>query len=260
MIIDPTTMRGAGLAIGRAPGMPRFTDADVARLELYMPHLRAATTLMLHRVRERSANATLLAAFDEVDVASLVVDRFRRIHFANRAARELLAQADGVVRVKDKLVAADKDADTTLREAVFDLATAALRGEPPSRGDLVLPRRDAPFPLRAVVSPLSAETADLFEGGMDLAWAAVYLTDPAKQPIPSSEDLRRVYGLTPSEADIARRFGIGESVRTIAEDSKRSTETVRWHLKQSMDKVGVTRQADFVRILSALGPGAHPRS
>jgi DNA-binding CsgD family transcriptional regulator len=87
----------------------------------------------------------------------------------------------------------------------------------------------------------------------DRVAAAVLVTDPDAQADRPPERLRRMYGLSAMEAEVASRLAKGMRLSEIAEEFEVTIHTVRGHLKQLFDKTRTHRQADLIRVLLA-GP------
>lgn len=75
---------------------------------------------------------------------------------------------------------------------------------------------------------------------------------PAHPRAPSIEGLRRLYGLTPTEATVARALAVSNeshSPASIAEELGVELSTVRTHLRSIQGKLGAESQTDLVRRL-----------
>ncbi|HYO01014.1 MAG TPA: helix-turn-helix transcriptional regulator [Mycobacterium sp.] len=75
---------------------------------------------------------------------------------------------------------------------------------------------------------------------------------------PSAALLRRLYGLTRSEAEVALIVSRGQGLTPIADELSLSLATVKSHLQHVFRKTGAHRQAELVRLLLAIN--AHIRS
>lgn len=64
------------------------------------------------------------------------------------------------------------------------------------------------------------------------------------------------FGLTGAESVVAALLAEGYTIRGIAEKTGRGQTTVRWHVRHIFRKLGVSRQADVVRLVSTI---AHSR-
>ena len=77
----------------------------------------------------------------------------------------------------------------------------------------------------------------------------MFVTDPDRVPPGLQEMLRRLYRLTPREADVAERLLAGRSVDEIGDELGTSINTSRTHVKRILAKTGARSQADLVRLL-----------
>ena len=82
----------------------------------------------------------------------------------------------------------------------------------------------------------------------------IIIVDPERQPETPAILLRRLYGLTKAEAQVALLAMRGEGLTPIAEELSVSLTTVKTHLRHIFDKTGIHRQAELVRLLILLDP------
>ena len=79
------------------------------------------------------------------------------------------------------------------------------------------------------------------------------IIDPEHEPEPAAALLRRLYGLTNTEAEVALRIVRGADLKQISDELSVSVTTVRTHLQHIFDKTDTHRQAELVRY------SAHPK-
>jgi DNA-binding CsgD family transcriptional regulator len=84
--------------------------------------------------------------------------------------------------------------------------------------------------------------------------ALVLIIDPEDEPQPAAALLRRLYGLTETEARVALHVMYGEDLKQVSEELSISWTTVRTHLQHVFDKTDTHRQAELVRLLLVLSP------
>jgi DNA-binding CsgD family transcriptional regulator len=77
------------------------------------------------------------------------------------------------------------------------------------------------------------------------ATALVLIIDPEHEPEPAAALLRRLYGLTCTEAEVALRVARGTSLKQIAEELSVTFTTARTHLQHIFDKTDTHRQAEL---------------
>ena len=90
------------------------------------------------------------------------------------------------------------------------------------------------------------------------AGALVLAVDPAGAAGLDRERVGELLGLTPRESHLAVALAEGRTVQDVAREWGRSVNTVRWHLQHVYAKLGLSRQAEIVRAVTALAevPGA----
>jgi DNA-binding CsgD family transcriptional regulator len=184
----------------------------------------AATVLEFPTPRRAAGfDARAAEVLDALDDSVYVVAADGSLLGANRAAR---SQPEGL-RDHDPLVA-------EVRIAVEGKLSDALRGREPAPTRFV--RRGKRYEVS--VRP--------FGGSGTPACALVVVRQVGGPTPPSVRELVREYGLTPKEADVARRLAQGRRPERIAADLGLAVETVRGHLKNVYHKMHVHRQAELV--------------
>ncbi|MCV6978999.1 helix-turn-helix transcriptional regulator [Mycolicibacterium pulveris] len=126
--------------------------------------------------------------------------------------------------------------DRALAAAV---SAAVGRAGVPTAGWVTVPRPGRrPYVVRVV--PVSATGTPA---------ALVIVVDPDRNPLPTVEALIRRYGLTRTEAEVARRVLDGDGLGPIARERSVSITTIRTHMKHIFEKTGTRRQAELVRLI-----------
>lgn len=83
-------------------------------------------------------------------------------------------------------------------------------------------------------------------------WTALLISETARDLAPLAPILEEHFALTPSEARLALQLARGEGVQSAAEVLGLSVHTARSYLKTIFSKLGVSRQADVVRLITSL--------
>jgi DNA-binding CsgD family transcriptional regulator len=184
----------------------------------------AATVLEFPTPRRAAGfDARAAEVLDALDDSVYVIAADGSLLGANRAAR---SQPEGL-RDHDPLLA-------EVRIAVEGKLSDALLGREPAPTRFV--RRGKRYEVS--VRP--------FGGSGTPACALVVVRQVGGPTPPSVRELVREYGLTPKEADVARRLAQGRRPERIAADLGLAVETVRGHLKNVYHKMHVHRQAELV--------------
>jgi DNA-binding CsgD family transcriptional regulator len=183
--------------------------------------------------------ASSAAVLDSLTHGVVITDRASRPLLVNRAAREIIAAADGL-RI-----------DSVGLGAVLARETGALRwiiaGVSSADGAARAMRVSRPAPRRALmvlVAPMRvAEAAD----GQA---AIVFVSDPEHTGSIPSAFLQQAYGLTPTEAAVAIEIARGEGLRSVVAKLGISRSTARTHLQRTFDKTGTRRQAKLAWLIA----------
>ena len=103
--------------------------------------------------------------------------------------------------------------------------------------------------LRVAVAPFRPERIGLDTGWRAKPLALLVVTDPAQERVARKEQLRRRFGLTPAEADVAMEIAQGDGREAAAARLGIAVSTARMHLTRIFEKTGARRQAELVRVI-----------
>jgi DNA-binding CsgD family transcriptional regulator len=223
--------------INRNAGKPRFDQQDIARLDVYRPHLARAGMLAARWRLERLRSAT--EAFATIGLPAAVLDASGKVLVANSLME--VAKAHFVWLPKDRIALIDPSANAMLRRAIAETMapSAAIVRSIPSRG-----RGNNPAIVHLI--PTKGKARDLFGGGL----AFLILTSISAPEAPDATLLQGLFDLTPAEARVARAIVRQKTIKTIAKELGISHETVRTQVKSVLAKTGCARQADLVAMLA----------
>jgi DNA-binding CsgD family transcriptional regulator/PAS domain-containing protein len=228
----------------RAKQDPFGTPERLGLAGALVPHLqqalgtRARLSELDHQYRELASAVDLLT-----DGIAIVGPAGWVIHL-NPAAEAMLGGDDGFSLRAGHLTAAvsriggafDRIVHQALDRGRWTVATG---------GCVAVPRRSGLRPYLVRVIPLGLGDS----GGAGSPSAMVIIVDPERESEPELEALRRVYGLTKTEAEVALRVLDGSGLGPIADELSVSLSTVRTHLQHVFDKTQTHRQAELVRLL-----------
>lgn len=208
------------------------------------PHL-ARAALIAARLGLRSAqgaNQTLAA----MGLPALVMDESGVVIEANTLMEELSDHVQW--RALNHIALKDACANELLWSALpaLDKHSENAVNSFPLRGP------DGRAAMVAHCIPIRRSAHDIF----GRSYALLIITPVTARKAPPVELLRSLFDLTPSEARVARSLATGDSLDDIAASGGVTRNTVRSQLRQVLEKVGCTRQAEVTALLSniALGP------
>ena len=216
-------------------------------------------SILIHKRITRIRNNALVAnaIFNSSPRGMIALTDDGTIAIANSAASAALEAGDAM-RIRDgKLHFDDKAAGDAFAEL---LNRSSDLPQPDANGFVwhhALARADGarPFQLSVTVTRLPGwSRGDALADNL----LVMYVTDPDGIPVPTQDQLRALYGLTPAQAQLAIALWGGTSIRDAAADLSISINTARSHLRAIYEKLGVDNHAEMMAILattiSRLGP------
>lgn len=243
-VIDNTPKFHVAMTIHRSTARGPFTSTELDAAQELLPHLRRAMQLRLLLERSREQEKLALETLDKLTAGVLIVDSEAHVLFANIAAQEIAA-------ARDVLVLTDRTVRCQQREqnSIFrSLIGSAIAGGP--GGSLLLSAPSRRLPVSALVTPLAGTLAMSFAASGRRDSAAVFLSDPERHAVASTEHLQALYKLSPTEARVAWLIARSASIGGAAKALGLAPETVRTHLKHIYAKTGVNRQSALAHLLA----------
>lgn len=228
-----------------------ITDEETARLAEMMrrllPHFARAAQIHQRLGDVVTQRDALETGLDRLSIGVILTDPTGRVSFSNRAAEALL-RAGTALRVDQRgLLCASQPNETTKLRQLIAAASIVLddpRMEP--GGGLTLSDSGGGDQLAVLVAPVSRNRPLL---SLTAPKAAIFIAMPTPSNQLSQPELRRLYGLTATEARIAGELAAGLSLKEIATRLDVSYETIRNHLKKIFIKTRTNRQSELVRLL-----------
>ena len=224
-----------------------WTSARTDMLARLLPHV-AQFLRVRHALVEAEARGLSIATLLDSDRLGVVeLDRRGRVGAANRTALDILRQGDALFEEGRILHARSPAHDENLGRLV---ARAIPPYPAPGRGgSMTVPRSPAGLPLVLHVVPAPPPGTDIRPSGL----AALALLVDLRRAAPVNPALvATALDLAPTEAEVAVLLTQGRTVADIAASTGRRPSTVRWHLRRIFAKLGVARQYDVARLVTAL--------
>ncbi|MEE8289407.1 MAG: helix-turn-helix transcriptional regulator [Nitrosomonadaceae bacterium] len=247
----------ASIAILRERVAGVWHEGDIRIINEIVPHLRRALDIHAEFTRLRMQQDALMKGLDRLVIGLILYDRNARSVYINPTAKAIMKSHPAFTFNDDELLLRDADDNKNLHQTILDTARIDPEDSWKQSVAIGITHPDVVAPLPLLVTPMHAHlmTLDLdYEG----AKVAVFLSDPNLQQPISIPNLVSVYGLTPSEAQVAISMANGHSIEDIANTSNHSAHTIRSQLKATFRKTGVSRQSELIKLLLT-GPFAHRR-
>lgn len=237
------------LARGRAAG--EFTPAEIARVSALVSHMRRALDIHATVTALKAQWQAAMDSFDKLGVGVVILDGDQRPLGMNQYARELVAsRGSKPLEALAPIMFNGEHGAVAMRACgLLGAADDALNdnGNGFGRGAVVEARASN------IVRPIIATSRRLDntprDGGRSAPASVIFLSDPERKGTFDPETMRRLYGLTRAEANIAVLLAEGRHLDQAADELDISINTARTHLKRVLEKTNTTRQADLVRLL-----------
>lgn len=244
------------ISIFRDVHEPAFDQADAQWMKMLVAHVSRGLGLMQRLDTARLQNTSLLASFDRLQFGVALLDDDMQVLHLNLAGQKVMNRRDGIFlnagRQLDSNPAAKRSQSlsrwlTTIRDT-----PAAERGHFLEGFHVV--RNGAKHLYTIQCAAVLATSAWIAQD--EVVRYVVFIINPSALQLPSAARLIAMYGLTETQAKIAREFSSGGSYKQVARRLRISEETVRSHVKQIYPKTRVNRQADLVRLILSLAQSA----
>lgn len=223
-----------------------FSPTDIARHAFIARHLSKAVGIQQRIEAIRDEAAASNALLDRLALGVMFIGRNGSLCACNRAAEDILRQADGLGLAAGVVHAMLPREDAALKALVRGVTSPHHHhAEIP---DLVIVSRPSGkmaysvtgFPVPA--SALSGITPARCEG-------ILLVSDPERGSCLSGRHLKARFGFTDAEARLAIALEEHSSLPVAARVTGTAYETARWHLKAMYQKAGVNSQPALIRLL-----------
>jgi DNA-binding NarL/FixJ family response regulator len=240
--------RAMGIGIHRRKTSGPWERKHLDALTDLAPHLQRALHIHREFTRMRLREQAIQKGLDRLLIGLILFDEFMHPVYLNPIAKAALDDHPAI-RYQHQKLSAHRIAETRAIYDALQKAVNASSDDDPALCSTALGIRhpEYPSPLPMLVTPVTAgSTNDL--SALD-ARAAILISDPGKnQPI-VPEALHSAYGLTTKEAEVAIAVANGMTLEAISESRDVAVSTVRSQLNSVFNKLGISRQAELVKVL-----------
>lgn len=228
-----------GLCVHRSARAGRIGPDSTAAFAALAPHALAAVQTRL-ALGERGVRS-MVSALEHADVAAFFCDADGAVQAMTGRGERLVAGAGPLALRERRLVAAHaSDGPLLLR------AFAAATQEPGVADRVVM----GPEGRRAAVHIRALGRGDDWGFLFQPRFLVIVKEGPGR---PSAELLRLAFGFTAAEAEIALALAAGKPRQRVALQRGVSLGTLRQQVKSIFAKAGVSREADLILAIQALG-------
>ena len=234
------------LAVQHANDRGPITDHEKKAGLFFLDHF--AKTIELGRsfgVLKNRFNG-VLTALDRFHIGIFVLSPNGSVVVKNREADRILEAGDGLTLTREGQLQPINDGEQRgkLKDAISQAVQTAQAGNDQAETLMTLPRRNGKDPYLVEVTPFR----DHDEIESQFTGCLVFVIDPAKTDVVSTQGMQALYNLTGSETEVCKLLAQGLDTGEVAETRNLTTETVRSYVRQIFHKTGTNNRSQLVRL------------
>ena len=231
-----------------------WQSAQIDTVRRLLPHLGQFVRVRQALAAAQAMGSSLKGLLDNARIGVVLLDRRGLVIEANARALDVLRRADGLFDRGGRLGAWSPADDARLQK----LLSRALpdSGAQGAAGTVNVGRPSGQRPLVLHASPVEYRRQDF---GARRAAALILVAEPGSQGSLDRDLVSEAFGLTAAECEVAVMLSEGRTPRAIAAATGRRTGTVYNLIRLTYGKLGVSRQADLVRLLWQLSDISGPQ-
>ena len=230
------------------PGQPGGWESHhIEMIQQLVPHLRK----FVH-IRQVVANAQALGSsvgglLDNARVGVIHLDQQGRVLEVNDRALEILRRGDALSD-RNGYLGAWLPTDNTRLQKLLAGALPHLDGHA-AAGSMIIRRSADLQKLVVCINPVENQSLDF---GAPRVAALVVLAEPGNRPRLNAKLVAETLGLTAAESQVAVMLSEGMTARDIAMTTNRQASTIYTLIKRAYRRLGISRQAELVRLILSL--------
>jgi DNA-binding CsgD family transcriptional regulator len=244
------------LRVTRSHNAGAFSDGDKALCRFLLPHLKRSIQLHARLDFLECERSLFAGTVNRMLLGMMSFAQDGSIIETNQEARRILAEKDGIWLTGNTLCVdssqESRELQRMIRSALTDSGAIATPDSEGVDGPGVVEAMSITRPSgRAKLGVLiRAVPLGQWSESRQRPAVVVFLRDPESNAAqPSQELVRRLFGLTRMEAQLALLLAEGLTLDEAAEKMNVRRNTARTHLRSIFCKTGVTRQTMLVRLL-----------
>ncbi len=242
-------VRTAAIALQRTKAMGTWTEPQIDKLNELIPHLQRAINIQKEFVRLQTREHALRHGLDRLLMGLILFDKELQPIYINPVAESILNYHPAIEMKHDKVYASDHDHTFKIHSALIAAISSSMGAElTETSTSLGLKHPDCTTVLPVIISAVH-DSNHRFSNGNNHVHAVMCFSDPERTYPIEADKLATVYELTPTESQVAISIANGVQPDEIATMHSVAISTVRSQLKSIYRKLGVTTQAELVKIL-----------
>ena len=228
------------------PFSHQLGKGETQRLAILLPHLYRALKLKREYNDVDHSRGQAQAIIEQFPFGILLVTDQGKIISANQNALETIANSNMLDLKDDVLCAATEALNQELKSLIYKAANTPLNHSGEQVSSLTINQENGDsFSLLITPDPYPNTQYDRQAENC----AAIFIGSASSKQHISVSALQRLFGLSQAEARLTSLLASGMSLSQAAEQSYISKNTAKVQLKSIFSKVGVSRQAELMKLI-----------
>ena len=222
-----------------------ITDAEKEIGTFFLYHFAKSIELGRSFGVLKSRFGGVLSVLDRFHMGIFVLSPNGSVVVKNAEAERILDAGDGLSISHDgRLHPSNDDERSELKNIITRAISTAQAEDNRAEQLMVIARNSGNDPYLVEVVPIRdhGEIETEFKG------CIVFVIDPNKTDMVSTEGMQTLYQLTGAESEICKLIAQGLETSHMAESKNITGETVRSHIKKILQKTGVNNRSQLVRL------------
>ena len=220
-------------------------STHLALIKGLLPHIRQFARVRQALAKAEALGASVIDLLNNPRIGVVHLDRRGKVLEVNDRARAMLQNSNALSCRAGALCASQPAAHARLEQ----LLAEALSPSSAVSGSMTLHSGFSSPPFVVHVKPVGVRQIDF---GARRVAALVLIVEPGHKTRIDPSLVAKVLKLTPMESEVAVWLAAGWTVRKIAMTTRRTEGAIHWHLRHIYQKLGISRQADLVRLVLSL--------
>ncbi len=226
-----------------------ITENEKATGTFFLDHLAKSIELGRSFGVLKSRFDGVLGVLDRFHMGIFVLSPNGSVVVKNTEAKRILEAGDGLSLSRDGRLQPSDDAERASLKNIITRAISTAQAEDNRAEQLMtIERNSGNDPYLVEVSPIR----DHGEIESDFKGCIVFVIDPNKTDVVSTDGMQALYQLTGAESEICKLIAQGLETGDMADSKNITSETVRSHIKKILQKTGVNNRSQLVRLALAV--------
>ena len=236
-----------------AEGAAPFNDRQLGSYGLLSPHIKRAVSMLRQFNALESQRQGMSDLLQRLPLGVILLNRDGQVIETNKRAEKMLNEGEGFQINRSRHLKTDRSKSSNALKTSIANAIGDPKNPEHRVTDALSIESSSGRTLNLLVAPLRRPPAIIANRSPS---AVVFIGDPGGDSGSSIATLRKLHGLTRSEARLAEALAKGKKIKEISVEFGVSVSTLRSQLHSAFSKTGENNQSGLVRLVLS-GPASY---